>query len=247
MFLPSFHRFRREAAIIGRLVIGFGELEYKLAICATKAIAGRNWSKDDSVLRAVFRLRATSGRIDVADALMRPFCRAADLERECKEMLLALRYCLRIRNQFAHANWADDHKQGLFFCDLEKSANSDLDFVHFWHHVDLSLLEEHEAYFSYTQAWLYFLEHELEVRAGFLPSHDFPKPQAVKQPRLHNPPEQHVPPWLVSSLKARYLRHAREQPKGDRSRSSVSKAGKRKLSSRQRREMMMRKRKSSTG
>lgn len=109
---PAFHRHPDEAAIIGRLVVAFGELEY-----ITVTIAGRAMSHREAVYRALYRLRATSSRIDAADALMRPTFIANDLDNEYGHMIGAVRYCLRIRNQYSHCNWADNG--GLFFTNLE--------------------------------------------------------------------------------------------------------------------------------
>jgi hypothetical protein len=43
--------------------------------------------------------------------------------------------CLKIRNQYAHCNWADsDPKAGLFFADLQESAKRE-DWFTSWKHV----------------------------------------------------------------------------------------------------------------
>jgi hypothetical protein len=149
---PAFHRHPDEAAIIGRLVVAFGELEY-----ITVTIAGRAMSHREAVYRALYRLRSTSSRIEAADALMRPTFIANDLDGEYGHMIGAVRYCLRIRNQYSHCNWTDNG--GLFFTNLEDSSAPATGFEHRWYHVDVPVLEAQEAYFVYAQSWLYHMEY----------------------------------------------------------------------------------------
>lgn len=144
---PAFHRFPSEAIIIGRLVVAFGELEYMTVDRAARAItpfASGDLDKYHSIIKALYRLRSTSSRLNAADAIMRPFYHLAELENEYCHMFSALRYCLRIRNQFAHCNWADDANEGLFFTDLQESADSIQAFVHHWYHVDVNILDSQE-------------------------------------------------------------------------------------------------------
>jgi hypothetical protein len=61
---PAFDRFPAEAAIIGRILASFGEIE--LSICRN---AGDALNLQGLVLKALYRLRATSQHID---ALMWP-------------------------------------------------------------------------------------------------------------------------------------------------------------------------------
>lgn len=202
---PALHRFPREAGVLGRLVLALGELEYMLIFLATQAL------KDDfHFLKAMYRLRSTSSRIQATDVFLRTTFKAYGLETEYSTMLGSLRHCLAIRNQYSHCNWGDDLNEGLFFADLEESAEAAAGFVHHWNHIDIALLELQEAYFVYAQGWLYWLEEELKIKRGELRENFFPKPQTLTQPPLHNPRSQHVPPWLVENLKAQHLKRALE-------------------------------------
>jgi hypothetical protein len=106
---PAFHRHPEEATIVGRLLAAFGELEYMTAALAAKANGAFY-----PVLKSLYRLRVTSSRIDAADALMRPEFAKLGIDGEYGQMIGALRFALRIRNQYAHCNWADDLKAGYF-------------------------------------------------------------------------------------------------------------------------------------
>src|SRR5438552_13623646 len=133
---PAFQRFHVEAAIIGRLLSAFGELEISVCDLAKKATG-----LGDSIMAALYRIRSTRIRLEAADALMRPVYVANDLEATYADAISAVFYCLQIRNQFAHCNWADDASkfpqpgEGLFFADLTVSAETP-DFEIFWKHVD---------------------------------------------------------------------------------------------------------------
>jgi hypothetical protein len=202
---PAFRRHPNEASIVGRLVVGFAELE--LAVCRN---AGNGTGNYEVIMRALYRQRATSGRIDTADALVQSAYIAAGLDNLYASTMGMVRYCLRIRNQFAHCNWADDpNGPGLFFADLQVSAESDPGyFEHTFRHVNVELLEAQEMYFSNTMDWLDFLHGELAVKQGFQASNVWPKPQVLTQPPLHNPPYQHLPPWLNEDQKALHLARA---------------------------------------
>src|SRR5688500_6557574 len=64
--LIAFQRYPKEAAIIGRLLAGYGDLEYELHLSLGAALGS-----DEAALRAMFRVRGEKQRIQIADALMR--------------------------------------------------------------------------------------------------------------------------------------------------------------------------------
>jgi hypothetical protein len=200
---PALHRRAAEAKILGRILLAFGELEYMIANGADVAT-----DQGDSVKRALYRLRNTQGRIDAADAFMRSKFAAAGLARDYETMMSAVRYCLKIRNQYAHCNWGDDQslaKGGLFFADLREAAGATDGWEHQWKHVSPRLLRDQEAYFVYAQDWLFHLEPERLLRAGRLSRNPFPAPLERERPPLHNPPLKHIPPWLSEDQKALHI------------------------------------------
>jgi hypothetical protein len=204
---PAIRRFPQEAAIIGRLLLAFGELE--LSICRN---AGQAVGMLNTVFKVLYRLRSTSSRIDAADALMQSAFDKAGMTKEYQIALDMVRHCLKIRNQFAHCNygdWTPNPKAGLFFADLQVSAESPTGgFEHALRHIDAPLLQLQEAYIDNTMEWLEFINHELAVKQGRLESHAWPRPPEQDQPPLHNPPAQHIPPWLNEDQKALHLARA---------------------------------------
>jgi hypothetical protein len=207
---PAFHRFSAEAAIIGRLLAAFGELEVTVCYNAAKAA---NLPLRDSVVAAVYRIRTTRSRLEAADALMRPIYSAAGLAEAYIDGFARVIHCLRIRNQFAHCNWGHDETTGLFFVDMQVAAESP-DFAFHWKHVDVPLLERHETYFDGALEALRFADHEMAVKQGKLRSHFWPKPPVLTPPPLHNPEAQHIPPWLEPDEKARHIARARAAREG---------------------------------
>ena len=139
---PCFHRFPAEAAIIGRLLAAFGELE--VTVCYN---AGKATNLGDLVVAALYRIRATRSRLEAADALMRPIYTTAGFSELYGDAFGRVMHCLRIRNQFAHCNWGDHETAGLFFVDLQVAAERP-DFAFHWKHVDAPLLRSHETYFD---------------------------------------------------------------------------------------------------
>src|SRR5882762_8401485 len=95
--LPAFQRFPKEAAIVGRLLAGYADLEIDMMHCVQVV-------RDDldSVLKAMFRSRSNMGRIEIADALGRQYYAKLGLEGEFGKAIETVKYCLRIRNKFAH-------------------------------------------------------------------------------------------------------------------------------------------------
>jgi hypothetical protein len=199
---PAFQRHSNEAALIGRIVVHFGELEY--GFCRN---AGHALGMYIPLMKALYSLRATSSRIDFADGLIRNLYQGHNLTQEYDISIVMLKYCLRIRNLFAHCNWGDDATliaAGLFYADLQDSAKTDHLWLN-WKHVDVPLLTQQEDYFSETMEWFNYLHHELSLRQGLLQSHAWPKPKELTQSLLHNPASQHMPPWLDADQKAQHL------------------------------------------
>ncbi len=205
---PAFQRFPQHAAIIGRILVAFGELEF--AFCRNAGLALDNHV---TILRLLYNLRQTSSQLESADILVRPVFEAHGLLAEHETAYTMVRSCLTIRNQYAHCNWADDALQpdsGLFFADLQDSAQR-RGFEHSWKHVDVPLLTAQEQYFSDTLEMLDFLKHEIALRRGKLISHAWPRRSEPTRPPPHNPESQHVPPWLSEDKSLRHKERAAEQ------------------------------------
>jgi hypothetical protein len=211
---PAFDRYPQEGELVGRMLSSFGELE--LGVCQAAQAAVR--AEESSVLRALYTLRTTSSRLDVADCLMQPIYEAHELAECYSTSIGMVRKCLSIRNQYAHCNWADHDTGGLFFADLQTSAGN-RNFDHFYRHVDVPLLSIQLYYFKVTQEWLRFTDSRLMVKTGSRRPHSWPEPPALIPPPLHNPPSEHVPPWISADAQAAHLERSRalegigQQPK----------------------------------
>jgi hypothetical protein len=84
---PAFDRFPDEAKLVGLILSSFGELELTVCNCANEALQ----AKDNSILKTLYRLRATSSRIEVADGLMKPAYEEHGLIEEYDAALKMLR------------------------------------------------------------------------------------------------------------------------------------------------------------
>jgi|SRR5215216_6889720 len=211
MHNPALVRFPVEAAIIGNMVVGFGELEFLMCILAAKAI-----KSPELIYKTLYHLRSTSARVESADILMRPAFAGVNLAAEQSLALPAVKNCLSIRNQYAHCNWADDSMIGeLYFADLQDSADRE-EWFYSYKHVDVPLLQTQEAYFGYTRELLMYLEQELSFRRKGQQHQIFPMPPALDRPPQHNPASQHVPRWITEDEKARHIALAlkAERPPG---------------------------------
>jgi hypothetical protein len=184
--LLPFDRFPKEAAIIGRLLAGYSTLELDLMHCVSMV-------RDDldAALKTMFRARGETQRISIADALGRNYYRDHKLGTDFEMVISAMRYALKIRNQYSHCIWYDDNTGHLAFVNLEEVAEAndrvtdlgDLTVSH----VDLPLLKAQEAYFIFVDRGLAWANHEGRRRAGTLSNHTIVRPRQMKRPPLHIP------------------------------------------------------------
>ena len=184
--MPAFDTFSKEGSIIGRLLAGYGELELGLCFCVATA-------RDDfdMVFKAMFRPRGETMRIDIADAIGRKPFQKMNLEIRLSEDVGSVRYCLKIRNQFAHCYWTDDYGRQLGFVQLEDTAKSNKSVDNVYHiktrDIKHALLQEHEAYFVYTRRWLAALEYHAQNLAAKGPKSPLEFPKKAKRPILCSP------------------------------------------------------------
>jgi hypothetical protein len=158
MLIPAFHRLEAEAAVIGRIMSGFGELELSLGYCVYKAV-GR--SRDD-VLMEIFNIRNARHRINHAEGTARKQILELQIDREFTRTVQQVRACLGIRNDYSHCHWADQ-RACLYYTKLEEAAKTN-GFQLKWRQVDLNLLSRQEVFCMNTREWLLYLEYEIEYR-----------------------------------------------------------------------------------
>lgn len=182
---PAHKTFPRQMIIIGRLLVDYGEPELDLMNCVQVARAGDL----NGVLKAMFRVRGETNRIEIADGLGRP-AYAASMATEFDAMIAAMRHCLRIRNKYAHAYWHDP-KQGTELCyvSLEELARdpeevTDLIGLRFFY-IDEPLLLEQERFFEYTRDQITYVNFEGRYRSGALKQQPFSPPSPMTQPRFY--------------------------------------------------------------
>jgi hypothetical protein len=178
--MPAFHRRKQNAASVGRLVTGYGELEFLLAWCAGTALAceipinhGKTAAQhriagEHEGVRRIFSIRGETNRIDAAKRLIRPAALKAGMQNDYIELMASFKSCLRIRNSFAHCNWHLSKKRGLFFVDLEEAAKSGSVFPLKQRHADTKTLEMIEQYFVYVFHCLHYLSATLAIKNGLL-------------------------------------------------------------------------------
>jgi hypothetical protein len=145
----------------------------------------------DTVLKATFRARGETARIDVADAFGRHYYAQYALGTEFETGIAAARYRLKIRNQFAHCVWYDDKSGTLAFANLEEIAKGNaylrnLDDLSIFY-VDEPLLAGQEAYFVYADELIAWVNHEGRHSAGKIGANPLTKPRQPTQPPLHLP------------------------------------------------------------
>ena len=178
--MPSFGRFPDEAAIIGELILAYGELEVLLMLCVSAVLNNRA-----RAIEALYRLRGESARAKRGEELTYEQYRAVDLGEVHKETMDALGNCRKIRNRYAHCQWEDRQADGLFFTNLEEDYSSkgkEGD----WTHVDLQFLKSQRQYFIYTRELLNYLEDAYKIKVGSLLFPIFSRPERQLPPKPRN-------------------------------------------------------------
>lgn len=112
--LPAFSRYPKEAEILGRLLAGYGDLEFELVLCLGECL-----DDDERALRTIFRIRGEDNRIKIATVLMSAPYEKLQLSEPLHQALRAMNCCKTVRNQFAHCHWYDTPESGLCFTRLE--------------------------------------------------------------------------------------------------------------------------------
>jgi hypothetical protein len=183
--LAPFRKFSIEGATVGRLLAGYSNIEVGLMHCVQMARGG----DFDTVLKRMFRIRGEMRRINEAEKLGHTEYQRLKLAADFLKALRIVRYCLKIRNQYAHWVWWDDHSGRLAFANLEDLAQRKRPVRDLMklkaHHVDAALLAQQEAYFVYADDFLAWVNYEGRARDGKLKGgNPLPKPKSVRRPKL---------------------------------------------------------------
>lgn len=163
--LRAFVDFPEEAALIGRMLAGYADLEIDLMNCAS-AVRGDL----DLALKTMFRGRGNSQRIDLASAIAQRPYEQLGLANQFSLAISSMRHCLRIRNLYAHCTWWNDNTDELAFANLEELAKlaavvTDLRGLTV-NHVNVAHLQSQFEFFEYTDRLLLGVIHEGNRAAG---------------------------------------------------------------------------------
>lgn len=178
VLLPSFIRFPAEAAIIGRLLAGYGELEFDLVY-----LAGHVLKNHDQTFRILYRVKTEGNRLDVADAIIRPALPNDGIRGQYANTIGAIHICKAIRNSYAHCHWLmNEARTGIIRTSIEEFARKENAPSMATTPVKLAILEQQEAYYVFVIQCLDYLNAEL----GLLINNG--DPHQLKFPKILPPP-----------------------------------------------------------
>ena len=181
--------FPEHAAIIGDLLVGYGEIEFLMIALLSEALQEKPTGDDDldTAVRVLYRLWGAKDRLSVADALIRPFADRLKLTGQYCQWVGAMRKCRLIRNQFAHCGW-DNVDGRLHFANFSADVESPERPPQLrWEPIDLGLLKEQQAFFNYTRDVAIFLFDEIRFRKDRRRKHGTLLPKSRAAPSLHSP------------------------------------------------------------
>lgn len=178
---PIHGKFPRLMPIIGRLLVDYGDLELDLMNC----IQMQRGPYLNGTLKAMYRVRGETNRIDVADGLGRAPYVALDMAGEFDSMISAMRHTLRIRNKYAHAFWRDPAGE-LCYVSLEELAKEPVEVVDLtalrFFYIDEPLLLSQERFFLYTRDLIAYVNFEGQYRAEMIRTRNWSLPAVVVPP-----------------------------------------------------------------
>jgi hypothetical protein len=178
-------KFRREGEIIGRLIVGYGEMELDLCRC----IAAGN---DDfnSTLKTMFGQRSEGSRIRFAktEGLKVYSTLGSELAAAFCEAIEAVKFCLQIRNRYAHWQFYNDENYGMLALvnveELAKSKTVIDDYLSGLtvRHLTKDVLQKQHQYFLYTRACIGFVNCEGRFLRAVLKNRVFERPMKLERP-----------------------------------------------------------------
>jgi hypothetical protein len=179
-----FKKFPEEADLIGRMVMGYGEMEFHLAWCVTHVI-----DDEDTAFKVIFRAPGEVARILAADALARLKISDQRLRTLFEQAIAGLHHCRKIRNQYAHCHWLDEGTQ-IGFLEFEDVAAQHTPVMVSRvevRYIDKVLLTLQEGYFFYVYETLAYLNFEYQLIRGLIPTSPVKEaPRTMPPPKLYN-------------------------------------------------------------
>jgi len=166
------------------LLAAYADLELSLFHCV-------NVTREDfdTVYKAMFKERGETRRINMADIFGRQEYQKLGLGTHFEMAISSMRYCLKIRNQYAHCIWYNAYSGFLAFANLEEIAEDnkaikDLKDLTI-HHIDVATLTQQEKYFEYTDSLLSWVNFEGRRIAGKPSIPQKPAPKQLERPPLY--------------------------------------------------------------
>lgn len=165
LYMPlPFDRFKHEGNVIGRMVLEYGDLEWDLCLLVSHVIDDM-----DIAVKALYRSRGETQRIDIADALIRNRLDDPKFKQTYETTLAHMRVCLTIRNRYAHANWLHAGSDKLVYIDVEELAksNAPIDMQNMQlYHVDRQTVEDQSRFFNEVMQNMRYLNMEIQFLKG---------------------------------------------------------------------------------
>jgi|SRR6516165_7517071 hypothetical protein len=184
--MATFQKFSAEGAVIGRLIVGYSELELDLLNCVAMGI-----DDFDKAIKSMFGRRGESKRLDAAKLLGRPAYEGLHLASLFDQAITDARYCLKIRNQYAHHNFYDDNTGKLALVNLEELGKETAPVPNLLaltaNHINVTLLEDQERYFLGVRATIGYINYEGRVRAKKISVNPFSLHAPLPRPKLSCP------------------------------------------------------------
>ncbi len=189
MLSPGLSLCPEESALVGAMVVNYGELEFCLTQCL-----GTVLNDNTLAFRLVYRDRGEDRRINICDTLIRPRFAALKLEDVFVETIDQVRHCKMIRNQYAHGwfSWSafsigSEKRWGprvttLKLVSLEDAVDDPAGINAEPKNLPVALLKEQADYFINAQDWVMWLQHEAEKAAG-KPLEKIQRPKRASKPK----------------------------------------------------------------
>ena len=178
-----------EGMIIGRLLAGYGELEVTMCSCliATEGMF-------DLPVRTLFDEWNAEKRIKIARKCLTADYTKAGLQVELAEALDDMDWCRKVRNQYAHCQWAWTTQEGLWFVNFEELARQPTPITSLTNNkrfLHVPLLMGQEEYFNYVKECFSHLESvyrawDQKCAAPRRSIHVLAKPSKILRPPMHN-------------------------------------------------------------
>jgi hypothetical protein len=174
------HKFPEQSRLIADMLLGYADMESFILDLVGQALGGNA----NDAAPVLYRLRGAEDRLNIADALLKPFMAKIGIPGPYGQWLGAIRRCKAIRNQYAHCIWGPDGNN-LAFADLQQAAETGIiDFKR----VELSLLQEQHRYFQFVMGMMFYLMAEARYRRDRRRRHKRKMPKSLPSPSLHSLP-----------------------------------------------------------